>query len=303
MNIKTWLLIFKRFVAVLTRQLHSGHRLDHLAPHVVSICLDGQQKPSGEETIKQKEPCKEPPGWYVGLKRSYDSLSHHVAKSLCWKQRTSNAGQLRTSTPSWQSCHPICNVSDWLQQSATPHRPSSSVMLQSGEESRGNANWARLYMFSVCLCASVPEMQRTHWNRKSRQAFILRNFLPVRCVSLRFYREGKTEEDEKVLPVFQDWFLAEHSSQGLVMWLRASLRFCKTVLPSVPKQPFPSLKFLANKSSYPQRNDSQFQYIQRELAKEKTEAKSSWLLWLLTCVCTKYPVAFCGLYLLSVPKR
>lgn len=62
------------------------------SPHTLSQFVWIDSKSSQEETIMQKGgwslPCKEPQGWFLHLKQSYDSLSHYVAKSLCWKQWT-----------------------------------------------------------------------------------------------------------------------------------------------------------------------------------------------------------------------
>lgn len=122
-------------------------------------------------------PCKEPLGWFLALKQSYDSLSYYVAKSLCWKQWTVHAAARASSKlpplhdkSVIQYAMPQTGCSN--QQHLTTLPPCTWGMLQSWGESKADRNWV------CCVCVSVTETQRvgTGRNRKPRQAFTLEEF-------------------------------------------------------------------------------------------------------------------------------
>lgn len=84
MYIKTELLVFKRFAALLTRQLNNGHCLDHLAAHTCCLkvalrLIRGNNNAEGRVILAS---CGAS-GEISPSKNKQVSLKHCVAKSLC----------------------------------------------------------------------------------------------------------------------------------------------------------------------------------------------------------------------------
>lgn len=84
-DVKSQVLIWSCFVAMLTRQLNKGHSLDHLSPHTHTQTLPRfvwtDSENSQEEAMLQKGvwslPCKEPLRWFFTFaNKTCDSLRH-----------------------------------------------------------------------------------------------------------------------------------------------------------------------------------------------------------------------------------
>lgn len=131
------------------------------SPHTLSQFVWIDSKSSQEETIMQKGgwtlPCKEPLGWFLLLKQSYDSLSHYVAKSLCWKQWTVHSVTRASSglPPLHDKSVIQCAMSQigWSnQQHLTTLPPSTWGMLQSWRERKTGRHPVCVDVWCVFVC-------------------------------------------------------------------------------------------------------------------------------------------------------
>ena len=146
-------------------------------------------------------PCKEPLGWLLLLKKNEMIHSSSTLLRACVennKRPLSSTGRIWTSTPSWQICHPVCNVTDWLGAISNTSPPFLLVMwgmLQSTGEKAKRLGFECMF---VCECKRVG----TWWNRKPRQTFTLVEFPASKmCITVFQLENRKDEGGELVLSV------------------------------------------------------------------------------------------------------
>lgn len=314
MYIKPQLLIFRRFCGRFNEAaeqwtLFGIITLSH--PHTLSQFVWIDSKSSQEETILQKGgwtlPCKEPEGWFLLLKQSYDSLGHYVAKSLCWKQWT-----VRSVTPASsglpalhdgsvvQRAMPRPGCSN--QQHLTTPRPPSHGECHRADTDRNPV--------CVCVCACKACVFECNGDAKSRspaetgspgRLLHWRNFLAVRCVSPQL-TDGE-EEEGKFERRFQDRFQAWCLDQEQVLIWATGAHSSHDRIALCSESTFSIITFsllVHNQTLFLKIHIADPMHPKEKLAEEQTEVKSS--CWLM-CVCIqtiKLPVV--GLYLLFVPE-